>query len=135
MDLKEFAKRLDNREYGYQIFTKEEIEIAKENDIVIITGASDDLMEIEGAICDEADCFDGGIVRISPTWGVLSRNYWNKNQIPIRAKWCEEKDEKGNTIPWTYELSIPHETFMIYEEGKPYCRGVVFSIKDLREDD
>lgn len=135
MDLKEFAKRLDNREYGYSIFTKEEIEIAKENDIVIITGASDDLMEIEGAIYDEADCFDGGMVYISPTWGVLSNNYHTKNQISISAKWCEEKDEKGNTIPWTYDLSIPHETFMIYEEGKPYCRGVVFSIKDLREDD
>lgn len=131
MDLKEFAKMLDNREYGYPLFTTEEIDIAKVNDFVIISGASDDLMEIEGALCDEAGCFDGGIVRISPAWGVLSNNYHTKNQIPIRAKWCEDKDENGNTIPWTYDLSIPHETFMIYEEGKPYCRGVVFSIKDL----
>ena len=59
MTLKEFAERLDRTEYnGYPIFSKEVIETAKENGFVIVTGASDDLMEIEGIIEDEAGCFD-----------------------------------------------------------------------------
>ena len=59
MTLKEFAKTLDGTEYnGYPIFSKKVIETAKENGFVIVTGASDDLMEIEGIIEDEAGCFD-----------------------------------------------------------------------------
>lgn len=134
MNLKEFANMLNGREYKYPQFTTEEINIAKENSFVIIYGASDDLMEFDGAIYDEADCFDGGLVHFSPTMGVLSHNYQVKNQMSILAKWCEDKDENGNTIPWSYDLSIPHETFMIYEDGKPYCKGVVISIKELGAD-
>lgn len=25
---------------------------------------------------------------------------------------------------YVFETEIPHETFMIYEGGKPYCRGI-----------
>ena len=32
------------------MFTKEELQLAKDNRIVIVTGASDDLVELEGAI-------------------------------------------------------------------------------------
>ena len=66
MTLKEFAENLNGTEYnGYPIFSKEDIGIAKENGFVIVTGASDDLMEFEGAVEDEAGCFDGGKVYIS----------------------------------------------------------------------
>ena len=66
MTLKEFSERLNGTEYnGYPIFSKEDIKIAKENGFVIVTGASDDLVEFEGAIEDEAGCFDGGRVYIS----------------------------------------------------------------------
>lgn len=48
MTLKEFAERLNGTEYnGYPIFSKEDIGIAKENGFVIVTGASDDLMEFD----------------------------------------------------------------------------------------
>lgn len=56
MTLKEFAKTLDGTEYnGYPIFSKEVIGTAKENGFVIVTGASDDLMEFDGAIYGEGD--------------------------------------------------------------------------------
>lgn len=47
MMLKEFAQKLNGREYGWPQFTKEELAIAKENGFIIVHGASDDLMEIE----------------------------------------------------------------------------------------
>ena len=60
--LKDFAERITGKEYGYPQFTKEEIQFAKDNGIVVVYGASDDLMEFEGAIYAEGDCFDGGTV-------------------------------------------------------------------------
>ena len=132
MDIKEFAKSISGKEY-YPQFTKEEIAIARENGFVIVYGASDDLMEFEGAIQDEGGCFVGGKV------------FFNRNEVCqdsekekdypnwINAVWCGgEKDKVGQEITWTYETETPHETFMIYEDGEPYCRGIVLSIDDVR---
>ena len=127
MTIKEFAEILNNREYDNPQFTKAEIKVAKDNGFVIVYGASDDLMEFEGAICDEGGCFDGGEV------------YFNKNGVTeegenvIESLWCDSEavDENENMITWSYKTDIPHETFMIYQYGEPYCRGIVFSIDDV----
>ena len=39
--------------------------------------------------------------------------------------------EENETISWSFETDIPHEIFMIYDDGNPYCEGIVFSIDDL----
>lgn len=124
MDIKEFAQMLDNRQYGYSQFAKEEIQIAKDSGFVIVCGASDDLMEFYGAITDEGDCFDGATV------------WFNRERVTdgpittagrcIEALWCKEDD-----ITWTYKTDISHETFMIYEDDEKYCRGIVFRIEDV----
>lgn len=132
MDIKEFANMLDNREYGYPQFTKEEIQIAKDNGFVIVYGASDDLMEFEGAIYEEVGCYDGGKVYFDKTGAVLDEEFENSRYI--EALWCTDDilDVKGGLITWTYKTDIPHETFMIYEEGgESYCRGIVFRIEDV----
>lgn len=137
--LKKFAERITGREYRYPQFTKEEIQLAKVNGIVIVYGASDDLVELDGAIHDEADVWDGGKVHIQCPYmkagqiiggGIVAGNNGQQNVMSVTAKWCEDKDADGNTISWTYDTSVPHETFMIYEDGKPYCRGIIFSIND-----
>lgn len=128
MTLKEFAERLDRTEYnGYPIFSKEDIGIAKENGFVIVTGASDDLMEFEGVIQDEGGCFDGGPVYFTKA-GV---EYEEKTPNVIKALWCQAEDENGAVIPWAYETEIPHETFLVMDAGEVYCRGIVFDIKDI----
>ena len=50
--MKEFARTLNGREYDCCMFTKQEIQLAKDIGWIIVTGASDDLMEFEGAIYD-----------------------------------------------------------------------------------
>ena len=130
-DIKEFAKSISGKEYGYPQFAKEEIETAIENGFVIVYGASDDLMEFDGAICDEIGYYDGSTAwikgeRVSDAPIVVGEK-------TIKANWCGgETDADGQEITWTYETEIPHETFMIYEEGKPFCRGIVFSIADVK---
>lgn len=132
MELSEFAKMLDGKEYGYSMFTEGEIQVAKDNGFVIVYGVSDDLVELEGAITDERGCFNGGKIHVKAVTdgGIMFGNCEISNVFSFEAKWCEDKDESGNIIPWTYDVSIEHATFMIYEDGKPYCRGFVFKVVD-----
>lgn len=128
-ELKQFAKTLNGRQYGYPQFTKEEIQLAKDNGYVIVTGASDDLVELDGAIYDEADCYDGGKIYMDTmNFHVSKEEYDIFHSLCIEVNWCKDKDENGNIIPWTYETDIEHENFMIYEDEKPYCRGIVFKL-------
>lgn len=135
MTLKEFAQKLNGREYGYPQFTKEELAIAKENGFIIVFGASDDLMEIRGAINDEGDCFDGGTLKLD----IADRRLVDRDTeescdvVTIEARWCKDHDDKMNVIQWTYATDVPHEKFMIYEDGAPYCQGIVFQNDALRE--
>ena len=110
-------------------FTKEELQLAKDNRIVIVTGASDDLVELEGAITDEGDCWEGGkiYVKAIPNGGIV-HNCERSDVFGFTAKWCEEKDKNGKIISWTYDVPIEHETFVIYEDDEPYCRGFVFRV-------
>jgi len=33
---------------------------------------------------------------------------------------------------WTIDTNIPHETFDILADGEKYCKGIVFSLNDIR---
>lgn len=135
MTLKEFAQKLNGREYSWPQFTEEELAIAKANGFIIVHGTSDDLMEIGGAISDEDDCFDGGILKLDIADGkfVDSNVEESFDVVAIEALWCKGHDDKMNVIPWTYATNVPHEKFMIYEDDKPYCQGIVFQNDALRE--
>lgn len=126
----ELARLIDGREYGYESF-RDVLQAAKEAGLVIVSGASDDLMEFDGAIYDEQGCFDGGKIFFNQT-GVLQDEFERANCI--EALWCDESalDGNGNVITWTYKTDIPHETFMMYEDGEPYCRGIVFDLADVK---
>lgn len=131
MELKEFAAMLNGKQYGYQQFTSKELQIARDNGFVIVSGASDDLVELEGAITDEGDCWEGGKISVKAIQGGgIVHNCERTNVFSFEAKWCKDKDENGNIIPWTYDVPIEHETFMIYEGEEPYCRGFVFNVID-----
>lgn len=135
-----FAAQLDGREYPFGL-TREEQDFAKQQGLVVVFGASDDLMEIRGAIHDEFDCYDGGTALIDgmgclDDWERFKEDYDDEEMFklyfqrkekarPITAIWC-----KGD-ICWEYETDIPHATFDIMEEGDTYCKGIVFHISDL----
>lgn len=59
MTIREFAAKLDGRQYGDEMRNEEE-KLAKELDFLVVFGASDDLAELRGAIDDECGCFNGG---------------------------------------------------------------------------
>ena len=134
MNAKEFAESITGMEYPFRL-TWGEKEEAKESGLVVVYGASVDLMEFEGAITDEISCFDGGTAYLTNE-GLLM-NQCEDNRCPYFAK----LREKAATIEaiwshtpysWVYETEIPHETFEIMEEGEFYCKGIVFSLKDVK---
>ena len=78
MNAKELAAKLNGREYLQEI-TRGEAELAKASGLVVVYGASDDLIEFRGAIRDEGDCYDGGTVLIDakgvlPSWDEASES-------------------------------------------------------------
>jgi hypothetical protein len=136
MTIKEFTEKLNGRstnDMGYYLLSNIEKIIARECGFVVAYGASDDLMELEGAIEDEAGCYGGGIINIDKTGVINSESDDEDSKHTIEALWCgaDAKDENGSPITWTYKTDIPHETFMLYEDEEAYCRGIVFSINDL----
>ena len=129
MTAKEIADMLDGIDYGELINergkVKEIFGLAEESELVIVHGASDDLMEFRGAIEDEADCYDGGDVYFDEDGiGIDAEDADNL----ITAVWADEEKNAS----WTYETDIPHEEFKVYDEGVLYCIGIVFSVDNLK---
>jgi len=137
MTAKDLAEKLNNVEYPVRI-DPELNKLAKINGLVIVYGASDDLMEFDGAISDEVGCCDGGKALIDREGLLPDREsiddddeledfFQRKGRAKIiEALWCKEKG-----YSWTYETDIPHATFEVKEDGETYCRGIVFSLNDV----
>jgi roadblock/LC7 domain-containing protein len=137
MTKEELAGKLDGREYGDEI-TQAEVEQAKDAGLVVVFGASDDLIEFTGAIHAEAYCHDGTIVLVDHR-GLLTRNEIEHGDDEAVAEFVARKKaarkieslwaEEGYS--WIYRTDIPHATFEVIEDEDPYCRGLVFALADL----
>ena len=115
----------------------------KEYGLVVVFGASDDLCELRGAINDEIDCCEGRDFYVNKKGlscmpGNCNCHYYEdcslleaemKKCSVIKAVWCDGDIRAA----WSYETEIPHETFMIYQDGEKYCQGIVFHMDDIKE--
>lgn len=140
MTATELAAMLNGVSYGREVSELAQ-RIAEESGLVIIYGASDDLMEIDGAIRDEADVWNGGLVRIDrngvhrfPDSDCDGQNcpYFRESLtrcISVQAVWYG----RNEAAAWTYETSVPHAEFKIFEDNELWCVGIVFSINDIPE--
>lgn len=126
---KQVAEALNGRQYGKETLEGEEV-LWDANGLIVVFGESDDLMHFCGAMYDELNCYDGGTTYI--TRKLELRPKPKPGRTPVTAVWCP-RDKKGNVLcSWLIKTSIPHETFNIMEDGELYCKGIVFSINDLK---
>lgn len=131
--VKDFAKMLDGRERGSELSEQESL-AAQKLHLVIVFGYSDDNMELRGAIDDEVGCYDGGfayITRAGLAVNECDRDYCvraNKESKTIEALW-----DKETPFAWTYKTDISHETFIVYDDGDKFCRGIVFDLRDVTQ--
>lgn len=158
MTRKELAEKLNGRDYRNEM-TKEEESQAKKNGLIVIFGASDDLMEFRGAIRDEVDCYEG--IKVVLAKKGQSFEWWDdeleetvtrkakettfypvsdeqeESELKnlIEAVWCPEGLINWNGAEhdpsWIYKTKIPHNTFVITEDDGVYCQGIVIDVNDL----
>lgn len=131
MNKEELAARLTGREYGSEL-TRGDEALAKAAGLVVVFGASDDLMEFRGAIHDEAGL---GAAYVTPQ-GLFAEECDSECKYfraardgaqPIQAVWSD----RAGDFSFTYKTDIPHATFEIYDDGEKYCRGIVFRLADV----
>lgn len=131
----EAAERLKGCEYG-QEGSPELWAQMKASGLVAVFGASDDLMEFEGAIRDEIGAYEGATAYVTIGGLVEVDNECCRHAEAANAKALAEAStikavwDVGDGTSWSYETEIPHETFEIMEDGEVYCRGIVFALAD-----
>ena len=141
----EIAARLHGVEYGNEDADKQIIADARESNLLIISGASDDLCELRGAFRNEAGCYGGGDVfftasgnlpdmaQVNEAVVVLEEELGLKVKLPgllkIEAIWGQAAPD-GRTPSWHYKTTIPHATFDVMEDGELYCIGLVIDLSE-----
>ena len=136
MTKEQLAAQLNGREYPLRLSAKDQLQ-ARNNGLVIVYGASDDLCEFDGAISDECgapgDIFvtRAGVLELHDDCDCKFCGYKTAvaRATKIEAFWCVEREGPE----WTYQTAIPHATFSIMEDGRVFCRGIVFSVEDLSQ--
>ena len=129
----QLAEKLNCREYRQEI-TKSEQKEAAESGLVVVFGASDDLIEFRGAIDNEQGAWEGGDFYINNDGKLFDEDHEDCCKYKTKAR---EAAHKITAIwaradySWIYETKIPHATFKIMEDGTKYCRGIVFSLQDI----
>lgn len=133
MNAKEWAERLNGREYREEMTAVEEKQ-AEADGMVIVFGASDDLIEFRGVIRDELGAWEGGVYKITSAKDVVCVTEHSANMhraLPdVRAVWSPSIGDDGPWTSWEITSTIPHETFDIMEDGEIYCHGIVFAWAD-----
>lgn len=144
MTKEQLAALLNGRQYRQEI-TKDEEAAAKAAGLLVIFGASDDLVELRGAISDQVGAYEGSTVRISKA-GALIQDFESIDRddeealeayfkakaagfVEVEAVWSPA----GEDLSWAFKTEVPHATFTIAEEGEPdFCRGIVIDMADLK---
>ena len=126
MTKEQLAALLDGQ--AIELVLTDDIEaLAREYNLVIIFGASDDLVELRGAIDDELTVYPYGeseSIYIS-TDGAADQPFYGSHEI--KAFYARP----GAEADWTYETELPHSTFRVMDDGELYSIGVVIDLNEL----
>lgn len=146
---KELAAKLNGREYREEI-TEEEENLAKENNLLVVFGYSDDNIIVKGVNDDEFGSYNGGNFNVDNEGECLRifsdiendarlnnlnraehkvikrmyEEYMQEHTREIHAKWGE------NGYSWFIDSPTLDEIgyFDIMEDDEKYCRGIVLQL-------
>ena len=96
--------------------------------LVVVYAASDDLVEIEGAMTQEIGAFNGVKLTASKAQGFYETT---AGEPDIEFRWCD--DNSGDSVcPWSVICNLPHRKFDILDdEGYVSSVGIVLHIDDI----
>jgi hypothetical protein len=143
MTKEQFAQILNGRQYRNEI-TNHEQAIAKEHNLLVVYGASDDLMEFAGVIDDEIGAWDGTVAIIFKGlkgWQVTTeedlaelKDQLEEKGIEFKHRTHEIEAEWSPSDPecsWLIKTELPNAPFDIMEDGELYCRGAVIDLNGI----
>lgn len=98
--------------------------------LVVVYAASDDLVEIEGAMTQEIGAFNGVKLTASKTQGFFETA---ADESDIEFRWCDDSSA-DSVCPWSVICNLPHRKFDILDDEGYVCSvGVVLHIDDIPE--
>jgi len=132
------AEQINGIEYGTD-------PVCKEPGLVVLYGASDDLLELNGAIYDELGAYNGGeyyLCKKKKGWQALNEEDFEDDQekaseydvaIPhIKIKMSWDVDTPDGRFSWLLTTDYPHHShFDIMEDGEVFCRGLVIDLNQF----
>lgn len=120
--LKEIKSRIDKIDIKQEI-PKDVQVLAKDNNILIAYGGSDDLLELRGAINEEYGAWEGFDPRVMSGDGRREIEVLKKLlSIDLVMNWCPNDELSGN---FTLKEGVEFEEFDIIEDEEVFCRGVI----------
>ena len=153
MNSKDWAEKLNGREYGNELSIDEIKQLVNDNKVVVY-GSSDDLLELEGAISNEYSVYNEKTFfycgketfadqdEINELLDYVDDEYPSLSDIVTDALCRNDGDDlyitirPGSDCQFEFETNIPNvEWFDIVEDGNLYCKGFVFDKSDLEIDD
>lgn len=139
--IQQLQKMLDGRKYRDET-TKEIEQFAKDNNLVIVFGCSDDLVEFRGAINDEMGASDERVIYFDKN-GLLDNECDEGDDCPYFKQLLDfrlnnlhdlyqltvhqPKDERF----WSYTTDLAHLEFSIMEDNEPYCTGIIIDLNNI----
>lgn len=156
MTKEEFAALLNGREYLNEIPQGGE-QLAKENGLLVLFGASEDLLEFRGTVDDECGAYGGQVAYLTRKGNIKGKP--KPGRLKIVAEWQPQEredppfeliskhDKNGklvelsfppmpapNPIIAIWRITTPEQDFApfnIYEDGELYCIGCVVDFKPV----
>lgn len=138
MNKQQLAELLTGRQFR-KVITEEECQLAKQNDLLVVFGHSDDCLELRGILHDEYGAYDGTtkyfgvnlygeIVKLTDIGMALLLEDFGVKPFLIKAIW------QPTTIDADWLITtddLPFATFDIFEDDKLFCRGIVIEKADI----
>lgn len=134
--VKEWAQKLNGREYAEEV-SREEKKQAAANGVIIIYGASDNILVFNGVIDEKISAIEGCEIKLTPDVSIFDPEKnketfkYNSDQIKrfpvIKAIWCPEEISAS----WLITTTLPYETFDIMEDREIFCRGIVLDAEEV----
>lgn len=140
---KQFAKLLDKRQYRNEMTMQEE-KLAKENGLLVIFGASDDLLEFRGLISEEIPAYEGcSAFIIKNKIGELSvieenkfKKYTTNKEVEIKIPNIRIIADFNPTFidtSWLISSEIENSSFDIFDGNDLFCRAIVIDKETIEK--
>lgn len=147
--IKEIAKKLHDLSYRFdEKPLKDLFQQARDNDILIVFGASDDLCELRGVFDEELDAWDGR--DYTKPYDYLDNDDGDEDiiklkkalkEIELKAFWCGKilettettglEVDKDISFVFSVKDGIRSENFTLLEDDEVYCIGKVIDLKSI----